>query len=65
MFKEMPQRHEQLRRVSDPTLVERFVNVINDHAADLLAAMNPGLSSSRLQGNQTKWSCQAWPLYAT
>jgi len=39
MFKEMPQRHEQLRRVSDPTLVERFVNVINDHGSDGFAAM--------------------------
>ena len=34
MFKEMPQRHEQLRSVPDATLVESFVNVVNDHGSD-------------------------------
>jgi hypothetical protein len=39
LFEEMPQRHEQLRSVSDATLVESFVNVVDDHGSDGLAAM--------------------------
>ena len=35
----MPQRHEQLRSVSDATLVESFVNVVDDHGSDGFAAM--------------------------
>jgi hypothetical protein len=34
LFEEMPQRHELLRSVSDATLVESFVNVVNDHGSD-------------------------------
>jgi hypothetical protein len=39
LFEEMPQRHEQLRSVSDATLVESFVNVVDDHGSDGFAAM--------------------------
>ena len=39
MLKEMPQRHEQLRSMSDATLVESFVNVVNNHGSDGFAAM--------------------------
>ena len=35
----MPQRHEQLRSVSGATLVESFVNVVDDHGSNGLPAM--------------------------
>ena len=38
-IEEMSQRHEQLRSVPNTPVIECLVNIVNDHAANLLAAM--------------------------
>jgi hypothetical protein len=39
LFEKVPQRHEQLRRMPDSTLVERFVNIVDDHCSNDFPAM--------------------------
>jgi hypothetical protein len=39
LFEVMPQRHEQLRSVSDAILVESFVNVVHDRGSDGFTTM--------------------------
>jgi hypothetical protein len=39
LIEKVPQRHEQLRRMLDSTLVECFVNIVDDHCSDDFAAM--------------------------
>jgi hypothetical protein len=34
LFEKVPQRHEQLRRMADSTLVERFVNIVDEPRYD-------------------------------
>ena len=39
LFEVMPQRHEQLRSVSDAILVESFVNLVHDRGSDGFTTM--------------------------
>jgi hypothetical protein len=39
MLEKMPQRHEKLRSMSYPPLVEGLVNVVDDHGSDDFASV--------------------------
>jgi hypothetical protein len=46
----MPQRHEQLRGMFDATFVERFVNIVDDHGSNGLAAVRLMQQVARQRG---------------